>query len=114
LHPSLFWPWLYAFVFTQVVEIPIYRRPLGGRTLVAFGASAITHPIVWFVFPALPWFRGYWPMIAAAELFAWVVEAFYVYGFGVRGLRRAFLWSLAANGASFSLGLLSHALFGRP
>ena len=109
------WPWLNAFVFTQVVEVPIYRYAMGGRTLTAFGASALTHPIVWFVFPRLPWWHGsYLVMIAAAETFAVVVEAIYLWLFGLRGASRAFLWSLAANSASCSLGLVSRAIFGRP
>lgn len=108
-------PWLLAFAFTQVVEVPIYLRALDGRFGVAFGASAITHPVVWFVFPwafarLLP-SVGYWPMVAAAEAFAVAVEAGWLAAFG---LRRAPLWSLGANGASLGLGLLSRALFGHP
>ena len=102
--------WLVAFAFTQIVEVPIYRRALGGRTLVAFGASAITHPIVWFVFPRLP-IDGYVTVVVLAELFAWLVEAAWL---GAFGLRRALAWSAAANGASLMLGLASRALFGVP
>lgn len=104
--------WLFAFAFTQVVEVPIYRRALGDRrwaTAIAFGASALTHPVVWFVFPRL--FAHYLTMVVAAEVFAWLVEAAYLRAFG---LRRALWWSFVSNGASFSLGLLSRALFGRP
>src|SRR5262249_35014609 len=55
--------WIYAFLFTQAVEVPIYvfalrggpetppQRALAKRVLIAFGASALTHPIVWFVIP---------------------------------------------------------------
>lgn len=102
--------WLAAFAFTQIVEVPIYRRALGGRALVAFGASALTHPVVWFVFPRLP-FASYLAMVAAAEVFAWLVEAAYLRAFG---LRRALAWSLVANAASLGLGLASRALFGAP
>jgi hypothetical protein len=101
--------WLAAFAFTQCVEIPIYRRALDGRFWVAFGASAITHPIVWFVFPLLPVSNNVYMIIA--ESFAVIIEAFYMRAFG---LKRAWLWSLIANGASFSLGALSHVLFGAP
>ena len=102
--------WLLAFAFTQVVEVPIYRRALGGRTLVAFGASALTHPIVWFVFPELP-LPGYVAMVVAAETFAWLVEAAWLRAFG---LERALAWSAIANAASLGLGLASRAAFGVP
>ena len=101
--------WLWGFLFTQIVEIPIYAWPLRGRVGVAFTASAITHPIVWFVFPRL--IQPYVPMVLAAELFAVVVETVWLRRFGVR---HALLWSLAANGASVGLGFLSRALFGVP
>ena len=45
--------WAFAFLFTQVVEIPIYMRGLRVGPVKAFGASAITHPVVWFVIPHL-------------------------------------------------------------
>jgi hypothetical protein len=109
---SAFVGWLSAFVFTQVVEVPIYRRALGGRTLVAFGASAITHPFVWFVFPRLH--VAPWICLTAAESFAVLVEASWIWLFGVRGVPRCLGWSLVANGASLSLGMVCRALFGWP
>jgi hypothetical protein len=102
--------WLARFLFTQLIEVPIYTYALRGRSLVAFGASAITHPVVFFVFPRL-WPGGYWSMIVAAEIFAFVVEGFYLRR---AGLRRAFLWSLVSNGASYSLARLSAQTFGWP
>ena len=127
--------WLLAFAFTQAVEVPVYVRALGpgrrlaGRALIAFGASAITHPIVWFALPRL-WERLYLALVGLsagfviraplaryacmallAETFAVVVEWAYLRGFGVR---RAWLWSLGANGASVTLGLASRALLGVP
>ncbi len=100
--------WLLAFAFTQAVEIPIYRRA-GAPLWVAFGASALTHPVVWFVFPraGLEWI---W-MVVWAETFAWLLEALWLRWHGVR---RPLLWSLAANGASLSLGLITRGLFGVP
>jgi hypothetical protein len=120
--------WLSAFAFTQIVEVPIYvaaiRRALRGDDLprlrgvpaqlaVAFGASLVTHPIVWFLIPRLR-YDAYWVMVARAETFAVVVEGFYFYALYVFDLRRAMLWSLAANATSASLGLLSRWLFGWP
>ena len=112
--------WLSAFLFTQAVEIPIYTRALGRvphglavKIAIAFGASALTHPIVWFVIPGLLT-RSYEEMVVGAELFAVLVEGFYLHALGVFDLRRAMLWSLLANASSASLGLASRAIFGWP
>jgi len=108
--------WLVAFLFTQAVEVPIYARALGptGRSLrrriaLAFGASAITHPFVWFVFPRIV--DGYWLMVACAEAFAVLAEAAY---FAALGMRHPVRWSLLANAASVTVGFTSRALFGVP
>jgi hypothetical protein len=105
--------WLLAFALTQVVEMPIYASALRGRPdgrlgpqrasrwIVAFSASALTHPVVWFVFPRFSW--GYWRTALVAETFAIVVEAAWLRLFG---LRRALAWSVLANTASFSIALV--------
>ena len=95
--------WLIAFAITQAVEVPIYGLGATERKWgVAFGASLITHPIVWFVFPR--YFPGSYPvMIACAELFAVAIEATWLATFGVR---RPIEWSFFANLASFSTGVL--------
>jgi hypothetical protein len=80
------------------------------RCAVGFGASAITHPIVWFVIPRVA-VGSYWMMVGQAEAFAVIVEAVYMRLFG---LRRALAWSILANAASAGLGLLSRAAFGWP
>ncbi len=114
--------WFGAFLFTQVVECPIYvwalrndSRHWGAKLVLAFGASASTHPIVWFVIPSL-WMSagqvgGYWTMVAIAELFAVLAEATY---FWAVGLRRAWRWALVANVASAGLGFLCRSAFGWP
>jgi hypothetical protein len=79
------------------------------RALIAFGASAITHPFVWFAFPRFT--HDYNLMVIEAETFAVVVEAIYLRFFG---LRNALLWSIVANMASAGLGLLSRYFFGWP
>ena len=100
--------WLRAFLFTQVVEIPIYRFGLRTSFWRAFGASAITHPIVWVVHSH--WSASWAVRTTAVEIFAVVVEAIW---FGVTfGPKRGLLWSLLANGVSFGLGLLSYRWFG--
>lgn len=118
--------WLGAFLFTQAVEIPIYLYGLHrarvelawpARAAVAFGASALTHPIVWFVFPRL-WRSlgqpgGYWGMVAAAEAFAVLAEAVYLAGVRMKP-GPAFALALLANAASVSLGFWSRFQFGWP
>jgi len=104
--------WLAAFVFTEIVEVPIYWRGLRCSPFAALGASAITHPIVWFGFFAPCWHAAYVTRVVAAELFAWLAEAAYFRYLWRK--ERALLWALVANAASFGLGLLSRYLFGWP
>lgn len=120
--------WLYAFLFTQAVEIPIYIHGLRARPHEAFSASLLTHPIVWFVIP--PAFEGfylsflaphpflwmssgprYWAMVLVAETFAVLVEAAY---FKALKKSRPLRWAFIANLSSVSLGLVSRELFGWP
>ena len=100
--------WLLAFAFTQLIEVPIYLRVTTIR--VALAASTITHPVVWFLFP-MYWPRGYWSMVAAAEVFAWGLEALWLRSMGVK---RPMVWSFVANVASFGLGMLSRKYLGVP
>ncbi|UQA62699.1 hypothetical protein [Polyangium aurulentum] len=121
-------PWLWAFLFTQAVEMPIYMLGLRVRPIEAFGASALTHPIVWFVIPPLferiylallaphPSLRlaqgpRYWTMVVIAEAFAIGAEALYMRAIGREKTLR---WSFAANLASVTLGLICRSLFGYP
>ena len=80
--------WLRAFALTQLIEAPVYAAALHGAgrgesaspknrsaRLLALGLvpSALTHPVVWFVFPTLtqgPLEVSYLAMVACAELFA--------------------------------------------
>ncbi len=108
---AAFQAWLAAFAFTQLVEVPIYAVALRTRVLTAFGASAITHPVVWFViFPFVP--LPYLGLAAVAEAFAVLAEGAYFWVLLRR--RRVWLWALVANAASCGLGLLSRSLFGAP
>ncbi|MBS1150082.1 MAG: uncharacterized protein H6Q89_1780 [Myxococcaceae bacterium] len=100
--------WLVGYLFTQAIEVPLYLRVT--RLKVAVLASTLTHPIVWFVFPAV-WPGGYVSMLIAAELFAWGAEARWLQRHGVH---RAALWSFIANGASFCIGLALRRSFGIP
>lgn len=128
--------WLSAFAFTQAVEVPIYLvalratvRSPARRVAIAFGASAITHPIVWWLLPRA-WEALYLAIAAPSaalriaspggrfaarlllsEAFAVGAEAAYLRAWG---MRRALAWSLVANVASVALGLASRALFSWP
>ena len=103
--------WALAFAVTQAVEVPLYRRA-GASWATAALASTLTHPVVWFGFPAaVPLAWGHVPMVALAEAFAVGAEALWLRH---RGVQRALAWSVAANGASFSVGLVLRALFGVP
>lgn len=113
--------WLSAFAFTQAVEVPLYvialrRSALRDRSwlvhaAIGFGASAVTHPIVWFVIPGLP-ASSFAERVARAEVFAVVVEGLYLFAWKAYDLRRALLISLGINAASASSGLLAARLFG--
>ncbi len=100
--------WLVAFVFTQAIEVPLYLR-VTGSFRVSFLASALTHPVVWFVFPLLP--LDYWPMVALAETFAVGVEAWWL---RFNGVPRALFWSVLVNATSATVGLGLRACFGVP
>ena len=107
--------WLLAFLFTQAVEVPIYsvalnRRPVAPRFAIAFGASLLTHPIVWALVICYG-DGGYWRVVAGAESLAVLVEAAYLHAFEVRS---AAGWSLLANASSLGLGMLSRLVMGFP
>jgi hypothetical protein len=108
---AYFTAWLTAFAFTQLVEVPIYSVGLRVRWWAAFGASAITHPLLWFVImPLAPLTFG--ARVGLGEAFVVLAEAAYFR----LGWRRphALTWSLVANAASFGLGLLCRRWFGAP
>ena len=49
-------PWLFAFVWTLAIEIPIYAAVLGRgrRTLaLAIAVNVLTHPLLWIVRPPI-------------------------------------------------------------
>jgi hypothetical protein len=104
--------WLSAFLFTQLIEVPTYRRGLGVGWWAAFGATALTHPVVWFVVFHRTVRADYVTKAVVAELFAWLAEAAYFHW--CHGRRNALGWALVANAASVMLGFVSRALFGTP
>ena len=106
--------WLTAFALTQLIETPIYcaaqrGRPWPKRLGVAFGATCLSHPIVWFLIPQL--FEERWEVRLASETFAVASEAVWLH---LLGVKRPFLWSLVANLASFGTGLGLRAMLNWP
>jgi hypothetical protein len=128
---ELFLRWLVAFALTQAVECPIYVRAFRVRLPVAFAASALTHPVVCFVLPAL-WRAVYLATVTAhpswklspgayfvgygalAEPLAVIAEAAWLAWRARLPWRRAFLASIVANTASALVGLLCSWLTGWP
>lgn len=120
--------WLVAFVFTQLVEVPLYRWLARLRLDEAFTASALTHPVVWWIVPRLydeaylAWIvphpslwltetPRYVVLVVLCEAYAVGVEALYLRARGVK----APLWTaFVVNLTSVSLGLGSRFLFGVP
>jgi hypothetical protein len=114
--------WFLAFAITQLVECPIYVRVFRVRFAVAFAASAMTHPLVCFLFPWL-WRRIYVALMLArpgfslsdtayflvfgalAEPFAIVVEALWLHRAARLSGRGALVASIVANTASGLAGL---------
>lgn len=100
--------WPVALLLTLLIEFPIWwvgsrDSPRAARWLVGLGGTLLTHPVVWFVFP---WHSApYGVVLVAAELFAWGAEAALAHGLAVR---RPWLLSAYANGASFLTGSLIH------
>ena len=128
MNQDLGYPWFFAFLFTQAVEVPIYVYGGRARWDEGFCASALTHPIVWFVIPQLfdrvylavcaphraLWItegHRYWLMVVIAETFAILAEGLYM-----RWLDKPnpYRWALIANLASVTLGLTSRSIFGVP
>jgi tetrahydromethanopterin S-methyltransferase subunit E len=103
--------WLGAFLLTQAIELPIYVLGTRGTTLslpwrlaIGLGASAVTHPVVWFVLrDHLSPVIGFPALFVLAETFAVVTEALYLRAFDVP---RPWRLSLLANATSASVGLL--------
>jgi hypothetical protein len=117
-----FWAvnWLRAFALTLIMEVlvavpllaPAEPR-LARRTAVVAVANLSTHPLVWFLFPGLT--LSSCARLAISEVWAVTAElAIYLLVWPVLRFRRAASVSLAANGASFLLGLVGARLLGTP
>ena len=101
--------WATAFLLTQVVESPLYVYALRDvpmswalRVGVALGASAVTHPVLWAVWPHTVDAVGWWGAFALLELAVVGVEAAYLRAFG---LPAAGWVALLVNACSAGVGL---------
>jgi hypothetical protein len=116
--------WFVAFAVTVLVEVPVclllfrHDAAVGGwgrwKAIGILGcASLITHPFVWFSFPA--WGNHFgWSYLETclwAEAYAVSVEALY---FSWWGLKRVWWVSLLANASSVAVGLTLRFFFGVP
>lgn len=110
----LLW-WIRSFAFTLAAEAPVYvlasRRvvPAWRACLAGMACSAITHPLLWFVWPRV--IRDYATYIATGELLVAVIESL-VFFLLCRPIRfsRAVAASFLANAFSYGLGLALRAL----
>jgi hypothetical protein len=117
MHPDAR-DWLVVFLCTLALETPVVMtlmRKSEESRLRIFGfivfANLITHPAVWFVFPANE--LSYGVQTAMAEIWAYSLEAiFYFMVFRPITFRRAAWIAIAANTFSFGVGLIFYKIVG--
>lgn len=105
--------WLRAFLLTVAVECPLVvlltaeaRLPWPKRVTLVIAAQLMTHPLVWYVFPAMPGLPRFSALVIS-EIFAWLAEAaFYALVEATPTKLGAIGVSALANGASLGLGFL--------
>ena len=104
--------WLFAFVWTLAIELPIYVVMLGRHVkrwqsivVLAFAVNAFTHPLLWFVYPR---FTPRWLYISIGELAVFAIEAAILYAIVRR--RSAIAAAFVANAASYALGNILFAV----
>jgi hypothetical protein len=107
--------WLFAFALTQLFELPVYAwamkdRGWPQRLVIGFAASAITHPLLWFVWTPLV-DLPYWPRTLLGELCVVAIEAAWL---EANKQPDALLWALLANAVSAGLGFLITGTVGWP
>jgi hypothetical protein len=103
--------WAIAFLLTQAVEIPIYAVALRHfnlipRLMLAFGASLVTHPLMW-LFVSARGANDYWSSVTISEIAAVLVEASYLRALAVPS---ALGWSVTANALSMGMGILCQTI----
>ncbi len=101
--------WARAFILTQVIEVPIYtavawkRAPTWRLALSAFCCTAITHPLLWFVWPFVV--RDYTAYVISGELLIAAAETLIFFALIPKlTLPRAVAAAFLANAASYGIG----------
>jgi hypothetical protein len=101
-----FHAWLHAYLLTQLIEVPLYLRAGRRRRDIpslaaAFGATTVTHPVLWLCFPWDP--AHYESSLVTGELFVVFTEGAIL---TAAGFRRPLLTSLTVNAISCGAGLV--------
>jgi hypothetical protein len=119
--------WFKSFLFTLVIEVPVFillsrgYASVGRRALAGAAGTCLTHPLLWFVwtvvikaivhnyFPGVYW---YGPYLVSGELIVAVVESFTFFAIvGNIPLSRAIAASFIANAASFGVGQVTRVIW---
>ncbi len=100
--------WLAAFAWTIAIELPVYTMTLHRHARswqrlcgLVLAVNAVSHPVLWFVFPKL---SPYWVYVLAGEACVIAIEAAILF-VAIRNLRVAIVASVAANVVSTIVGL---------
>lgn len=111
--------YLPSLALTWAVELPlllfVLRREASSRRIAGTGllCSGLTHPLLWFAWPKVVPLERYALFAATGEGLVFAFEAALIWALIFRAradrLGRAALASLAANAASFGVGLLLQA-----
>jgi hypothetical protein len=125
MSAEVFWTifpfWCQAFAFTLVVEVPLFvlvaargltraeRAPIWRLILAGAAGTALTHPLLWFVWPRV--IADYTTYIVTGELLVALIESltFFALASPIR-LARAIGASFIANAASYGIGALLQEL----
>lgn len=106
--------WAWAFARTLLVEVPLVvllvralrsgdRPTLPRAALAALLGSALTHPLLWFVWSRVV--EDYHRYLLSGELLVVAIEALLLWGLArPLSLRRCLGISLVVNGASMAVG----------
>ncbi len=112
---TVFTHWIRSFVFTLIIEVPIFilmvrgTVPLWRGTLAGAAGTCITHPCLWFVWPFVV--SDYTLYIISGELLVATIESFVFFAIArpVR-LSKAFASAFIANAASYAAGVIGQTI----
>jgi len=114
-NPDLHAAWLRAFLLTQLVEVPLYvaigwkRASLLHLAAAGAACTAITHPMLWFVWPHVV--HDYTAFVITGEIAVTLAEGVVLWLLVPKiSPTRAAGAALVANGASYGIGELLRAV----